>query len=126
MIAKQFTTYALWMARPNNLFTVQVDQNVFQSFSGQLKPDQVFLTCVEENIGNDMKAMIAFNRVRILFKFTLAVLKMKVCEALFPVFELTERQLVDVIPEQHRELFLYVCSQVHLEHEQHLKQRCAT
>ena len=29
--------------------------------------------------------------------------------------KLTEKQLVDLIPEEHRELFLYVCSRIHID-----------
>ncbi|ELP94168.1 hypothetical protein EIN_185750 [Entamoeba invadens IP1] len=117
-IAEQFTLYSKWMAKPRNLFKVSV-VSTFQSYNDSNTPDQIFKTCVviDKSIDSDMKGMINYNRVRIFFKFILSVLKLKSFPSLFAVFELTEKQLVDLVPEEHRELFLYVCSKVHITYE---------
>ncbi|EKE40813.1 hypothetical protein ENUP19_0257G0089 [Entamoeba nuttalli] len=123
-IAEQFNLYCTWMAKPRNQFKVTVTQNTFQSYNNSITPDQLFKTCVvlDKAIESDMKGMINYNRVRILFKFIVSILKVKSYDNLFSTFELTEKQLVDLIPEEHRELFLYVCSKIHILRQNHLEQ----
>ncbi|KAL7711627.1 Uncharacterized protein QTN25_005540 [Entamoeba marina] len=118
-IAKQLSLYSLWMSKPKNYFTVELTQNTFQQLSNEKTADNLFKCCVvvDKSIEGDMKGMLAYNRVRILFKFVTCVLRHKVVETAYSVFQLTEKQLVDLVPEEHRELFLYVCSNVHIEHD---------
>ena len=124
-IAEQFKLYSEWMSKPKCCFKVNVTHNTFSSYQENDDLDSIFKGLVKgiENLEEgDMRSMINYNRVRVLFKFVVSVLKVKVFDKLFDTFLLTERQLIDLIPEEHRELFLYVCSKVHIEREKHLKQ----
>ena len=93
----------------------------FSSSSSSIHSEFKLCVVLEKGIESDMKSMITYNRVRVFFKFVLSIIKMKSYDELFSVFELTEKQLIDLISEEHRELFLYVCAKARIERNEKIK-----